>query len=433
MNDFNGSNYPAYPGSQYKPPSKLGQFILDPRTSVKNYISDALTEPSRPPSAYPGPYTPYNPALPPQSRPPLDAPFPLRPGNGRLDPNSPPGPPVEQDLSSLFPPPGTSGNSGPNSRTGSRPSTPPQELSSKAKGNSVSAPRQREGSVVSLQTPDSMNDPVARPASRISGYPDPMQYGGPSPIPSPQPQHAGFGQLGGPPPQQMNFHGGLAPPGDMALSRSMGDMSLSQMQQMNGMAQMNQMGNMGQMNMGIRPQPQVMTVATMNQGAPATKALHRMVNDYNTLKAGYYMAHIRKFGLTVSSRTILTILETDSGDLTQVIARLRLLAREIWSLRHRRASEFDGSEAHAEAVISYWKDEFEFWSDIFEDAYDPVQQQISSMIKQQSQYAVLCGLEESASNGERDASEKPKKKKKPVVEVKRKSVMFKPGDEEQVC
>jgi ABC-type cobalt transport system substrate-binding protein len=123
--------------------------------------------------------------------------------------------------------------------------------------------------------------------------------------------------------------------------------------------------------------------------------------------------------------------ESDAGDLTQVIARLRLLAREIWSLRHRRAAEFEGSETHAEAVISYWKGEFEFWSDIFEDAYDPVQQQISAMIKHQSQYAALCGLEESASNGDRDVSEKPKKKKKAVEVIKKKSVMFKPGDEEQ--
>lgn len=124
--------------------------------------------------------------------------------------------------------------------------------------------------------------------------------------------------------------------------------------------------------------------------------------------------------------------ESDSGDLTQVIARLRLLAREIWSLRHRRAPEFEGSETHAEAVISFWKSEFEFWSDIFEDAYDPVQQQISSMIKQQNQYAALCGLEETMSTGgEREAGEKPKKKKKATEVLKKKSVMFKPGDEEQ--
>lgn len=53
------------------------------------------------------------------------------------------------------------------------------------------------------------------------------------------------------------------------------------------------------------------------------------------------------------------------------------------------------------------------------------------MIKHQSQYAALCGLEESASNGDRDVSEKPKKKKKAVEVIKKKSVMFKPGDEEQ--
>jgi hypothetical protein len=54
------------------------------------------------------------------------------------------------------------------------------------------------------------------------------------------------------------------------------------------------------------------------------------------------------------------------------------------------------------------------------------------MIKQQSQYAALCGLEEGGSTGEKEPSEKPKKKKKTVETVlKKKSVMFKPGDEEQ--
>ena len=134
----------------------------------------------------------------------------------------------------------------------------------------------------------------------------------------------------------------------------------------------------------------------------------------------------------LSSPTQLTCIESESGDLTQVIARLRLLAREIWSLRHRRATEFEGSETHAEAVITFWKSEFDFWSDIFEDSYDPVQQQISSMIKQQNQYAALCGLEEAASaGGDKEATEKPKKKKKAADVLKKKSVMFKPGDEEQ--
>jgi hypothetical protein len=99
-------------------------------------------------------------------------------------------------------------------------------------------------------------------------------------------------------------------------------------------------------------------------------------------------------------------------------------------LRHRRATEFEGSETHAEAVITFWKSEFEFWSDIFEDSYDPVQQQITQMIKQQSHYAVLCGLEEDASDkGDKESADKPKKKKKAVEVVKKKSVMFKPGDE----
>lgn len=109
-------------------------------------------------------------------------------------------------------------------------------------------------------------------------------------------QPGNYGQVGSPPPgQQMNFHNSLAPPGDMGLSRSMGDMSMGQMQQMNGMNQMGQMNmNMNMNMMGGRPQSQIMTVVTMNQGAPAPKAFHRMVNDYHTLKTGYYMAHIRK-------------------------------------------------------------------------------------------------------------------------------------------
>lgn len=102
----------------------------------------------------------------------------------------------------------------------------------------------------------------------------------------------------------MNFHNSLAPPGDLSLPRNMGDMAMGQMQHMNGMGSMGQVGqmNMGMPMMGGRPQSQVMTVATMNQGAPAPKAFHRMINDYNTLKAGYYMAHIRMFSLALNDK-----------------------------------------------------------------------------------------------------------------------------------
>jgi hypothetical protein len=318
MNDYDGSNYPPPPGPTYKQPSKLGQFILDPKTSVKNYISEALTEPSRPPppGSYPGgppPINNYESYSRPNARPPLDAPLPIRPGSDGFNSVSPP---PTTDLSSLFPPPGTSGSS---SRPTSRPQTPPQPPQQQQNPlrdippKRTSLPPHREDSSSSLGAPGNMNDPVARPSSRMNnGYPDSMQqnqYGGGSRVPSPQPQQQGYGPIGGPPPQQMNFHNSLLPPGDMSLPRSMGDLSISQMQQMNGMPQMGQMGHMGQMgqvNMGMRPQSQIMTVATMNQGAPAPKAFHRMVNDYNTLKSGYYMAHIRGIPQLALSYTSLT-------------------------------------------------------------------------------------------------------------------------------
>jgi hypothetical protein len=106
-----------------------------------------------------------------------------------------------------------------------------------------------------------------------------------------------------------SFHNSLAPPSDLGMPRNMGGMNMMQMNNMNGMNGMNQMGQMGQMpQMGMQmmpgqPQPQVMTVASMNQGAPAPKAFHRMVNDYNTLKTGYYIANIRKSHLQAEKRT----------------------------------------------------------------------------------------------------------------------------------
>ena len=103
------------------------------------------------------------------------------------------------------------------------------------------------------------------------------------------------------------------------------------------------------------------------------------------------------------------------GDLSAVIARLRALSREIWSLRHSRASEFNCTDAHHEFCITMWKAEFEMWSDLFEDCYDPMQAQMQQMIDAQTNYAEMCGL------GGGDGATKKKKSSKSKDGTKKKS------------
>ena len=53
------------------------------------------------------------------------------------------------------------------------------------------------------------------------------------------------------------------------------------------------MGMQG-MNMGMMGMQSMMN-PMMNQGGSAPKTYHRMVNDFITLKTGFYMSKIRKY------------------------------------------------------------------------------------------------------------------------------------------
>ena len=84
------------------------------------------------------------------------------------------------------------------------------------------------------------------------------------------------------PTRQPMLSSSMAPPAQMAMP--------PQMQMGMGMPAMPGMmpGMMG-MNM-MQPSPMM----NMAQAAPAGKAYHRLVNDFNILKSGYYAAKIRK-------------------------------------------------------------------------------------------------------------------------------------------
>ena len=62
-----------------------------------------------------------------------------------------------------------------------------------------------------------------------------------------------------------------------------------------------------------------------------------------------------------------------------------------------------------------WKAEFEMWSDLFGDCYDPMQAQMQQMIDAQTNYAEMCGL------GSGDAATKKKKSSKSKDGTKKKS------------
>ena len=65
-----------------------------------------------------------------------------------------------------------------------------------------------------------------------------------------------------------------------------------------------------------------------------------------------------------------------------------------------------------------WKAEFECWSDLFEDCYDPMQKQMQDMIDMQQNYAEMCGIGASAGgatkkkkSSTKDGTKKKTKKK----------------------
>jgi hypothetical protein len=78
----------------------------------------------------------------------------------------------------------------------------------------------------------------------------------------------------------------MAPPTQLSMPPNMG-MPGGMPGMMPGMMGMNMM----------QPSPMM----NMAQAAPASKAYHRLVNDFNTLKSGYYAAKIRKCMLEVQN------------------------------------------------------------------------------------------------------------------------------------
>ena len=327
------SNYGNNPNYQNQSGSKLGKFILDPKSSVKNYLNDALVggdtnrQPGYPGSTYPGgpgaggpPYgnsygnnnsnAPYgsnnnslygnntnsqynssshsgpNNQFGGPSGPPLSQPMPLRPASSSnlTDPSSVPHVPTPQ----IHSPPSqqTSLQPRPHSSMGSsRPHTPVSILGHSLGHNDnvqVGVPHNGESIQLDIAIRSDGRD---RPNSAMGLQQPPA----PMPAVSHQSLFPHIPQL-----QQLQPYVHEGPTRAPVLSSSMAppaQMSMPQMGMQGGMqgGMPGMMPGMMGMNM-MQPSPMM----NMAQAAPAPKAYHRLVNDFSTLKSGYYAAKIRK-------------------------------------------------------------------------------------------------------------------------------------------
>lgn len=95
-------------------------------------------------------------------------------------------------------------------------------------------------------------------------------------------------------------------------------------------------------------------------------------------------------------------------DLSPAAARLKSLAREIWTLRFEHAEEFEYSDVAQEQIITAWKIQFEFWSDVLEDLMDPVQSKKDAVGDVEKGFLHLVGFDALAA-GTTPANTTPKK------------------------
>ena len=301
-------------------PSKLAQTILDPKNALKSAINNALTDNSRHSTGYTSsgysnsglsPYTgpnnfnnsqssfgqtnttnsiypggpPVNPTFStssPPLNPPLSQPIPRRPHSGVSFTSTSPPPSFSQIetpaavIDSLLPP----GRKSSPLLSHSRPHTP----IGRDEHVQVNVPHEGENIHLDI-TLHSDGNQISRPSSRVSQIPS-RDFVSTAPAYPARPalsETVVSREVSTPQPQTgMTFRApnlsGLGPPSELPFPQNNMNMT------------MQGMGMMG-MNMGMMGQNPMMS---MNQSAPASKMYHRMINDYNTLRSGYYAAKISK-------------------------------------------------------------------------------------------------------------------------------------------
>ena len=301
-------------------PSKLAQTILDPKQALKSAINNALTDNSRQSTGYTSSgysgsgSSPYNgpnnfnnsqssfgqtntttstypggPSInptfstsPPPRNPPLSQPIPHRPHSGLSFTSTSPPPSFSQIetpaavIDSLLPP----GRKSSPFLSHSRPHTP----IGRDEHVQVNVPHEGENIHLDI-TLHSDGNQISRPSSRVSQVRSrdiistaPAYPARPAltetvitrEVITPQPQSVATFRT-------PNLSG-LGPPSELSFPQNNMNMG------------MQGMGMMG-MNMGMMGQNPMMG---MNQSAPASKMYHRMINDYSTLRSGYYSAKISK-------------------------------------------------------------------------------------------------------------------------------------------
>lgn len=133
----------------------------------------------------------------------------------------------------------------------------------------------------------------------------------------------------------------------------------------------------------------------------APRTYHRMIVDFETLKAAFYSAKASEFFSSSftsqaqkSNLTQLYLSDPHHIDLSPLAAKLKTLARDIWTLRFTRAAEFDYTDIIQEHIVTLWKEEFELWSDVLEDLADPIQSKKDAAADLANNYSALAGLDE---------------------------------------
>ncbi|KAF2187542.1 hypothetical protein K469DRAFT_748832 [Zopfia rhizophila CBS 207.26] len=116
---------------------------------------------------------------------------------------------------------------------------------------------------------------------------------------------------------------------------------------------------------------------SLNATVLAPRTYHRMVVNFETLKLLYYTAKAQPHHI----------------DLSAPAAKLKSLAREIWTMRFTRAQEFEYSDSAHEQIITVWKTEFELWSDVLEDLADPEQSRKDAVAELENDFFHLTGLD----------------------------------------
>ncbi|KAI8628982.1 hypothetical protein F5Y19DRAFT_485337 [Xylariaceae sp. FL1651] len=109
---------------------------------------------------------------------------------------------------------------------------------------------------------------------------------------------------------------------------------------------------------------------------PAPRLYHRMITEYETIKAVFYSAKMQR----------------THNDLSPLASKLKALCRDIWNIRYTRASEFGYNEATTEERITEWKTQFEYWTDVLEDLLDARYVQKTELEAKENDWGTVAGL-----------------------------------------